>query len=80
MLQVSDGIMVKFGFLLSKKNIPFVSHGYYKKWLRYYLDYCYKYKYYYTKTTSLPNYINKLKEKKQTGTQQKQAHESISIF
>jgi len=44
------------------------------------LDYCHKYRFYYLNSDSLPNFLNKLKEKKQTGIQQKQAHESVHLF
>ena len=72
--------MTRFSSFLSKKNIPLVSHGYYKKWLRFYLDFCYKYRFYSLSPGSLPHFLNKLKVKKQTGVQQKQAHESINLF
>jgi hypothetical protein len=44
------------------------------------LDYCHKYRFNYLNHTGLPDFLNKLKEKKQTGIQQKQAHESIRLF
>jgi integron integrase len=44
------------------------------------LDYCNKYRFYSLSPSSLPNFLNKLKEKKQTGVQQKQAYEAINLF
>ena len=44
------------------------------------MDYCHTYRFYYLHSDSLPNFLNKLKEKKQTGIQQKQAHESVHLF
>ena len=43
---------------------------YYKKWLRYYLDFCHKYNHEFSVKKSLAHYINKLKEKSQTDQQQ----------
>ena len=80
MLKIPEGINSSFGSFLSKKDIPLASHNYYKKWLRFYLDYCNKYRFYFLSPSSLPNFLNKLKEKKQTGLQQKQAHEAIHLF
>ena len=80
MLKIPESVVASFGSFLTNRNIPAISHGYYKKWLRYYLDYCHKYRFYYLNSDSLPNFLNKLKEKKQTGIQQKQAHESVHLF
>ncbi len=80
MLKIPENILTCFGDFLSRRNIPITSRNYYKKWLRYYLDYCYKYRQNFLDSGSLPHFINKLKEKKQTGTQQKEAHEAIRFF
>ena len=45
----------------------------YKKWLRYYLDFCFKYQHQQSDKASLKFFISKLKEKKQTEAQIKQA-------
>jgi hypothetical protein len=80
MLKIPESVIAGFSSFLNKKNIPVTSHNYYLKWLKYYLDYCHKYRFDYLKPGSLPNFLNKLKEKKQTGIQQKQAHELIGLF
>jgi integron integrase len=80
MLKIPESVVASFGSFLTDRNIPATSHGYYKKWFRYYLDYCHKYRFYCLNPESLPNFLNKLKEKKQTGIQQKQAHESVHLF
>jgi hypothetical protein len=48
--------------------------------LRYYLDFCLKYKFNQSDKGSLPEFLNKLREKNQTSQQQKQASDAISIF
>ena len=80
MLRVPEKIISYFSAFLSKRNIPITYHNYYKKWLRYYLDFCHKYRFDFLDPESLPHFLDKLKEKRQTGTQQKQAHESIRLF
>lgn len=80
MLKIPDLIHNQYIGFLSNKNIPVRVHNYYIKWLRYYLDYCYKYKLPELNPSSLPHYINKLKEKNQKPFQQKQASIAIHLF
>ncbi|MFC1822986.1 integron integrase [Thermodesulfobacteriota bacterium] len=80
MLKIPEDVLSRFGDFLSKKNIPITSRNDYKKWLRYYLDYCHKYRFYFLDSGSIPHFLKKLKEKNQTGTQQKQAHEAIRFL
>ena len=63
-----------------KKKIPEKSRFYYTKWLRYYLDFCFKYGFNQSNKESLACFIKKLKEKNQTEQQQKQALHTISIY
>jgi integron integrase len=80
MLKIPENVLSRFGAFLSRKNVSAGSHSYYKKWLRYYLDFCHKYRFSFLDPETLPRFLNKLKEKRQTGTQQKQAHEAIRHF
>ncbi|MBN1636636.1 MAG: hypothetical protein JW920_08985, partial [Deltaproteobacteria bacterium] len=48
--------------------------------MRYYLDFCRKYDFRYSDRKSLTPFIDKLKEKKQTNQQQKQAVNAISLL
>ena len=80
MLRVPEKIESGFTGLLGQTQVQVIHYNYYKKWLRYYLDYCHKYRFDPLDPAGLPNFITKLKEKKQTGFQQKQAHESIRLF
>jgi len=65
---------------LSNKAIPKKDYFYYKKWLRYYLDFCFKYNYNQLKKETLDLFIEKLKEKKQNEQQLKQAFNTISLY
>lgn len=48
--------------------------------MRYYLDFCHKYKHDPQNIDSLPLFINKLRDKKQSRQQQKQAYNSVLIY
>jgi len=80
MKQIPDTIAKPFDALLVKKQIPRASLPVYRKWLRYYLDFCHKYKFNPLEKESLPRFLKKLKEKKQSAQQQKQAKLAIAIF
>ena len=80
MLPISQHINTRFSNALMKKGIPKQEQFQYKKWLRYYLDFCSKYNHLPTNGQSLAPFINKLKSKNQSVQQQKQASEAVSIF
>jgi len=80
MLKIPDSIQNQYIGLLNNKNVPVRVYNYYIKWFRYYLDYCYKYRFPELNQSSLPQFINKLKEKNQKPFQQKQASTAIHIF
>ena len=63
MIQIPSDIKINFDALLVKKAVPEKLHSHYKKWLRYYLDFC----------------QNKLQDKNQRTEQQKQASHAMSI-
>ena len=73
MKQISNTIIEHDKALLAQKQIPPNSQPHYLKWLRYYLDFCRKYNFKESGKKSLPHFINKLKEKKQSAQQQNQA-------
>jgi len=80
MKEIPAEIRVLYDALLVQKKIPEKSRFYYKKWLRYYLDFCFKYGCNQSNKESLSCFIKKLKEKNQTEQQQKQALHAISIY
>jgi integron integrase len=80
MLNIPNELWSKYGMILAKKTIPVSFHNHYKKWLRYYLDYCHKYKQPYFDNQSLEKFIEKLREKKQSSDQQKEAVQAVSIY
>jgi len=80
MLPIPPGVQAQFEEHLAKRMIPNALHGVYKKWLRYYLDFCQKYHFPPPHTQSLPRFIRKLQEKKQTNAQQEQAENAIKLY
>jgi integron integrase len=80
MLPIPPELQAQFEEHLAKRLIPNGLHGVYKKWLRYYLDFCQKYRFPPTYTQSLPRFIKKLQEKKQTKAQQEQAVTAITLY
>ncbi|HDH86634.1 MAG TPA: integron integrase [Desulfobacteraceae bacterium] len=80
MLTIPSTLQKKFEIYLKNKAIPDKHHGVYKKWLRYYLDFCLKYNFPPRQKESLPQFIQKLHEKRQTKTQQEQAIKSRTLY
>ncbi|MCJ7833089.1 MAG: integron integrase [Deltaproteobacteria bacterium] len=80
MLDIPSALQEQFEEYLQNKTIPNSSRGAYKKWLRYYLDFCQKYKFPPTPKESLPHFIHKLQGKKQTKRQQEQAETAIKMY
>jgi hypothetical protein len=72
--------MLKFDEQLQIRAIPGALHGAYQKWLRYYLDFCQKYHFPPKQRKSLPSFMQKLQEKRQSKVQQEQAAAAITIY
>ena len=64
MLPIPQNLITLYNSLLIQKAIPETYQPYYRKWLRYYLDFCQKYGFRPSDTKRLRPFINKLKEKK----------------
>lgn len=80
MFNIPYDILTHFVAVLAKRSVPFAQHNYYKKWLRYYLDFCAKYNLPDGSSKSLPRFLGKLREKKQTEAQIKQAGHAVSLY
>ncbi len=73
-------IETRYVLLLNKRTIPSARHNYYKKWLRYYLDFCVKYRHPAKSSKSLSPFLRKLREKKQSETQIREAAQAVSLY
>jgi hypothetical protein len=67
MKQIPQNIMEPYDALLLRKQITRSSLQNYRKWLRYYLDFCHKYKFNQFEKNSATSFLKKLKEKRQSG-------------
>ena len=72
MLPIPQHIDACFSNALMKKGIPTYKQFQFKKWLRYYLDFCSKYNHLPTNGKSLAPFIRKLESKNQSAQQQNQ--------
>ncbi len=66
--------------MLEERKVLPARHIDYKKWLRYYLDYCHKYNLSNTSSKNITQFLKKLREKKQTDAQIKQASHAVSLY
>ncbi|MBI3592212.1 MAG: phage integrase N-terminal SAM-like domain-containing protein [Nitrospirae bacterium] len=80
MFDLPVDISTLFDEVLSKNNIPNTYYNFYRKWLRYYLDFCHKYDFSPSDGESLTHFIRKLQDKNQSPEQQKQAVQAVSIY
>jgi len=63
MKKIPSDVKNPFDALLVKKTIPEKIHVHYRKWLRYYLDFCNKYHFNQSDKKSLSHFVSKLQEK-----------------
>ncbi len=80
MLAIPSSLRTQFQQRLNEKTIPNHLAGVYLTWLRYYLDFCHKYHFPPDQQESLPHFLKKLQEKRQTQAQQAQAAEAIGVY
>ena len=80
MIKVPAEISAGFDALLTQGAIPEHAHSNYRKWLRYYLDFSNKYHFDATERKTIRHFIGKLREKRQSAQQQKQAYHAISVY
>jgi len=80
MINIPSDLRVLYDALLKESKIPPTYQYHYKKWLRYYLDFCNKYHFNPSEVSNVPQFINKLEGKRQTAQQQKQASLAVSLY
>ena len=79
MLAIPSWLQTEYRAWLRNLAIPMNQHGFFMKWLRYYLDFCQKYHMVDSEERTLGSFLDKLREKKQTKVQQEQATQAIMI-
>ncbi len=80
MLKLPDTLIQKFDNLLLSKSFSDKDKAVYKKWLRFYWDFCHKYQHDVFCSDSLPLFLQKLQDKNQSVQQQNQAKHSVSLL
>ncbi len=80
MLPIPENISARYNNALKQRAIPQPFHAHYRKWLRYYIDFCGKYPPPEAKSERVRLFIEKLKSKRQTPQQCSQAAHAISLF
>ena len=80
MLPVPVPILKRFDAILEKRAVAPIQRADYKKWLRYFLDFCTKYPVPEVRPDQVRLFIDKLREKRQTLVQQNQAAHAVSLF
>src|SRR3990172_6580281 len=80
MQTIPDDIGEQYSAVLKKRTVPVSRHADYRKWLRYYLDFRSKYPLPDSRSEHVRMFIQKLREKRQTPEQQKQAAHALSLF
>jgi integron integrase len=72
--------LVSFKEALFRNRIPASMEPFYLKWFRYYVDFCEKYHFDINTDSSLPPFLEKLRQKKQSNEFIQQAESAISCF
>jgi integron integrase len=80
MIQISPQLYSQYTAFIGQKGVQPSTQQYYLKWLRYYLDFCHKYNFQHDVKESLAAFVGKLREKKQSEKQRKQAYHAISLY
>ena len=79
MIPLPPQIANQFNTLLVEQAISNSVCAYYRKWLRYYWDFCHKYQFDPVCRQSLSPFLQKLQDKNQAESLRKQAHHAVSI-
>lgn len=80
LIQINQNLLARYNRELDCRNIPIKEQWHFVKWLRYYLDFCDKYRFNPSDAKSIPLFIEKLHSKKQSSFQQQQAQRAVKIY
>ena len=80
MIQIPNMVRDHYIAFIKQKGVTAKQHGYYLKWLRYYLDFCQKYTLQKFAQKSLEAFTAKLEEKNQAEHLRQQARHAVSLF
>jgi len=80
MQPVLPSVMSSYCIALEANGIPVTHFEYYKKWLRYFVDFCEKYAATAEKSEQVRLFLEKLQTKKQSAFQRQQASHAVSLY
>ncbi len=80
MEMIPEDIVESYERKLSVAKVPISSRDFYKKWLRYFLDFCHKYGHDTSDPKSVTPFIEKLRSKGQSVAYQRQAHHAVILY
>ncbi len=80
MIKIPEGLQKKYNLLLTSSDVPPDHYKHFRKWFRYYLDFCQKYQHPYADDTSLLLFLKKLKQKNQPADQRAQAKKAVRLY
>ncbi|ABL00221.1 integron integrase [Pelobacter propionicus] len=80
MLLIPNAMFTGYVAHLNTRGIDAAIHAEYKKWLRYYLDFCDKYPVPESKSERVRLFCEKLREKKQSDNQRQRAAHAVSLY
>ena len=80
MIKPPKALLDKFNDWLEREKIDTSLHGEYRKWLRYYLDFCHKYEHGYLDELSLGLFTEKLQDKGQYSSQIVEASHAVRLY
>jgi len=80
MLALPPDMILAYDAILAHRKIASAEHNDYRKWLRYYLDYCHKYHVSPADRLSFSRFHEKLKSKNQSESSCRQAHAAVVLY
>ena len=80
MLNIPVEISRPFDELMNTNKLHASVRGYFKKWLRFYLDFCFKYEFDPENNASLPPFMEKLTSKGQSKMLRRQAYHAVQLY
>jgi len=80
LITIPNELFTKYTAYLKKTDVPVSAYAEYKKWLRYYLDFCDKYPVPEAKSERVRLFAEKLRDKKQSPAQRQRAANAVSLY
>lgn len=80
MIPLPENLTAAYNHFMSQQHVKAQQQIYFRKWLRYYVDFCYTYKKRYDSRLSLDAFLVKLADKKQPENLRLQAKDAVSLY